>query len=126
MLPIRSADFSPSLQRLAEQISVALQPPCIGGTVANKPDATDPDCTVVSHTSNGLGGFVDATVPSCASNGGAAPCWRLTSGACAGGGNGQIVNLSADISLPTTTAQNATVNCALCTPGVSNPARGCP
>jgi hypothetical protein len=30
------------------------------------------------------------------------------------------------MNLPTTTSQNATVNCALCIPGVSEPDRGCP
>jgi hypothetical protein len=126
VLPICSDNFAPSLQRIGELINASLQPPCVQGKVATKPNSTDPDCAVVSHTSNGLGSFVDATVPSCASNGGTAPCWRLTNGACAGGGTGQIVDVSVDMSVPTTTAQNATVNCALCLPGVSEPERGCP
>ena len=93
--------------------------------VANKPGTQDPDCTVVSHTSNGLGGFVDAAVPYCGSNGSAAPCWTLTPG-----GNQlhrvvEIVDVSSDPSLPASTAQNATVNCALCDPNFPDPAR-CP
>ena len=66
------------------------------------------------------------TVPACSANTNAAPCWRLTTGMCTGNQNGQIVQVSADPNLPPATAQNATVNCALCTPGVSDPARGCP
>jgi hypothetical protein len=126
MLPICEDNFAPSLKRIGDLINEQLRPPCVTGTVASKPGTTEPDCTVVSHTSNGLGGFVDATVPSCASNGGAAPCWRLDTGMCAGGGNGQIVNVSVDMSLPTTTTQNATVNCALCIPGTPDAERGCP
>jgi len=126
VLPICSNDFAPSLRRIGDLINQTLRPPCITGTVANKAGTTEPDCTVVSHTSNGLSGFVDSTVPACSANGGAAPCWRLTTGMCSGGANGQVVEVSADMSLPTTTSQNATVNCALCIPGVSDAARGCP
>jgi len=126
VLPICSDNFAPSLQRIGDLINASLQPPCITGRVANKAGTQEPDCTVVSHTSNGLGGYVDATVPACSANGGAAPCWRLTTGACQGGANGQIVDVSVDMNLPTTTAQNATVNCALCINGTSDPDRGCP
>ena len=124
LLPICAADFGPSLDRIATQINTTLQPPCITQRVASKPGTPDPDCTVVSHTSNGLGGFVDAAVPYCGSNGNAAPCWKLTPGgtSCAAG---QIVDVSSDPNLPTSTAQNATVNCALCDPNVPDPAR-CP
>ena len=85
VLPICSDNFAPSLQRIGDLINASLQPPCITGRVANKAGTQEPDCTVVSHTSNGLNASIDATVPSCASNGGAAPCWRLTTGACQGG-----------------------------------------
>jgi len=125
-LPICSDNFAPSLKRIGDLINQTLRPPCITGTVANKAGTSEPDCTVVSHTLNGLNGFIDSTVPACSANAGAAPCWRLTTGMCSGGANGQIVEVSADPSLPTTTSQNATVNCALCIPGVSDAARGCP
>jgi hypothetical protein len=123
---ICATDFAPSLQRIGELINASLQPPCVTGTVANKPGTQDPDCTVVSHTSNGNGGFVDSTVSACSANGGTAPCWRLTQGTCPGGGTGQVVDVSVDMNVPTTTSQNATVNCALCIPGVAEPDRGCP
>jgi hypothetical protein len=126
VLPICSDNFAPSLQRIGDLINASLQPPCITGRVANKPGTQEPDCTVVSHTSNGLGGYVDKTVDACAANGGMAPCWRLTTGMCGGGQNGQVVDVSVDMNLPTTTAQNATVNCALCINGTSDPDRGCP
>ena len=47
----------PSLQRIGDLINASLQPPCITGRVANKAGTQEPDCTVVSHTSNGLGGY---------------------------------------------------------------------
>ena len=87
-LSICADNFAPSLQRIGELINASLQPPCIIGTVANKPGTQDPDCTVVSHTSNGLGTFVDSPVSACSANGGVAPCWQLAAGMCPGGGNG--------------------------------------
>jgi hypothetical protein len=127
VLPICASSFAPSLDRIAELINASLQPPCIQQRVALKAGTEAPDCTVVSHTSDGLGGFIDATVPSCASNGGQAPCWRLTPGAadssCAGG---QTVDVSMPAGQPTSVAQNATVNCALCDPMFPDPSRGCP
>jgi len=125
-LSICDSSFAPSLQRIGELINDTLKPPCIPGTVANKPNMQSPDCTVVSHTPNGTGGFVDATVPACADNGNTAPCWSLEAGACASGGNGQVVRLATDPNLPPASTQNATVNCALCVAGTPDPARGCP
>jgi len=124
LLPICAGDFGPSLDRIATLINTTLQPPCITQRVANKAGTQDPECTVVSHTSDGLGGFVDAAVPYCGANGNAAPCWTLTPGgtSCTGG---RIVDVSSAPNLPPSTAQNATVNCALCDPNVPDPAR-CP
>ena len=79
VLPICSDNFGPSLDRIAMLINAQLQPPCITQKVAMKPGTQEPDCTVVSHTSNSLGGFNDSTVPWCGS-GAAAPCWQLTPG----------------------------------------------
>jgi hypothetical protein len=126
VLSICDTSFAPSLDKIAQLINASLQPPCINGQVANKPNTSDPDCTVVSHTSNGSGGFIDATVPSCASSPGTLPCWNIAGGACQGGGQGQVVTVMPDPNASTTTAQNATVNCALCIPGTPDPARGCP
>jgi hypothetical protein len=122
-LPICLDSFSMSLDRIAMLINASLQPPCINSPVARKPGGTEYDCTVVSHTSNGLGGTVDATVPACSENGGQAPCWQLTPGGM--GCTGNIVDVSTDPSLPQSTAQNATVNCALCDPNFPDPNRMC-
>jgi hypothetical protein len=119
VLPICSDNFGPSLDRIAMLINASLQPPCIAQKVARDANG-EYDCKVVSHTSNGLGGYVDSTVPACSQNGNAAPCWTLAGGACNTGGNGLIVSISADPNVPPSTAQNATVNCALCDPMFPN------
>ena len=119
VLPICSDNFGPSLDRIAALINASLQPPCITQKVAHATNG-EYDCKIVSHTSNGTGGFNDSTVPACSQNNNMAPCWSLAGGACNGGGQGLIVTISQDPSVPTSTAQNATVNCALCDPNVPN------
>ena len=101
----------------------ALKPPCIEGQVANKPNTSAPDCSVVSHTRNGSS-VVDDMVPSCAETSGATPCWQLVPGQ--GTCTGQTMQINNDPNAPPATSQDATVACALCVPGVSAPERGCP
>ena len=62
--------------------------------------------------------------PRAPANGGAAPCWQLTPGGM-GCNGGVIVNVSNDPTLPTSTAQNATVNCSLCDANFPDPNRMC-
>jgi hypothetical protein len=116
VLSICDDSFAPALDRIATLINQKLQPPCITETIANKPGTSDPDCTVVSHTSNGSGALVEAPVPSCASNGGAPPCWRLIAAPDPATCAGQIVDVSTDPGATTGTSQDATVNCALVAP----------
>jgi len=105
--------FAPSLSQIAKLINQNLTPPCLTQAIADKPGTSDPDCTVVSHTPRDQGPPIDATVPYCGSNGGAAPCWKLRdpqpSETCAG----KIVDISADPAVSTDTAQDATINCSL-------------
>jgi hypothetical protein len=123
VLRICDTDFAPSLQRIGDLINATLQPPCITGQVAKKPGTQEDDCTVVSHTLNTSGVYIDKPVGSCAS-GAADPCWSLTQGGTCGGFQ---VDVTDDPALMgNSTAQNATVNCALCTAGVTDAARGCP
>ena len=123
VLPICSDNFGPSLDRIAMLINAQLQPPCITQKVAMKPGTQEPDCTVVSHTSNNLGGFNDKTVQWCGS-GAPAPCWQLTPGGMGCGGS--IVSVSPDPAvMGMSTTQNATVNCSLCDPMFPDANRGC-
>jgi len=114
-LPICATDFAPSLQRIGDLINATLQPPCITQAIAPKANG-NPDCTVVSHTQNNSGAYVDSVVSYCGDNGNAAPCWNLTapmmpSAACPN--TAQVISISMDPNLPASTAQNATVSCAL-------------
>jgi hypothetical protein len=124
VLSICDADFKPALEVIAQKIEILLKPPCIEGQIANKPNTSVPDCAVVSHTRNGSS-VVDQMVPRCADTGGAGPCWDLVPGA-AGTCAGQIVQITPVAGAPPPTSQDATVDCALCIPGVSAPERGCP
>jgi hypothetical protein len=67
---------------------------------------------------------VNSPVPACADNGGGAPCWNLVAGQ--GTCTGRTVQITSDPNAPPATSQDATVDCALCVPGVSAPERGCP
>jgi len=122
-LSICDAEFAPALEVIAQKIEVLLKPPCIEGKVANKPNTSAPDCTVVSHTRNG-NSVVDSAIPSCADSGGATPCWQLVPGQ--GTCTGQTMQINNDPNAPPATSQDATVACALCVDGVSAPERGCP
>jgi hypothetical protein len=122
-LSICDAEFAPALEVIARKIEILLQPPCIEGQVANRPNTSVPDCTVVSHTRNGSS-VVDQPVPSCAESSGATPCWQLVPGQ--GTCTAQTMQINTDPNAPPVTSQDATVACALCIAGVSAPERGCP
>ena len=121
-LSICDNSFAPALQRIADEIGRVLEPPCITGNIAMKPGG-GPDCTVISHTGNGSGMVVDSNVPSCAEAPGVLPCWELVAGMNC---TGQTMQVNNDPNAPPVASQNATVGCALCVPGVSDPDRGCP
>jgi hypothetical protein len=113
VLSICDDSFAPALDQIAALIDLKLTPPCITQAIANKPGTSDPDCTIISRTPDGAGGTIAAAVPACSSNGNAAPCWHLEAGTCSDGSSGQVVEVSADPNVTTSTAQNATVSCAL-------------
>jgi len=109
VLPICADSFAAPLDHIATLINASLQPPCITSPVARKANSQEYDCTVVSHTSNGVGGTVDATVASCTANGGWPPCWQLESAASC---SGQVLKVSADPNLPPSTWITVSYDCA--------------
>ena len=119
---MRSAAVWP--KSVADKIGQHLQKPCITQHVAKRPGTTADDCTVVTHTRNDQGNFLDSVVPACADTGGAGPCWQLVAGqdSC----TGQSIDIVPETGAPMPTSQNATVECALCMDGVRDDARGCP
>jgi len=124
VLPICADSFAPSLDRAAMLINGFFSPPCIPGQVQSKVGKLD--CNVTRHVSTGQGSVIDKVVPSCADNGGVAPCWQLSPPGAAGCETGQILDVSPDPNVSPTTATNITVSCALCLPDVSDPEKGCP
>jgi hypothetical protein len=116
---ICDASFVPALGTVADEIVAYVNEPCIMGRVAKKSGTTRDDCAVVDNTTG------DA-VPSCDDTGGVGPCWRLQAGSanssdCAGA-SVRVLDAQGTIAA----AQDTTVDCQLCAPGVSDPARGCP
>ena len=124
VLPICDADFAPALHRIADKIIDRIGKPCIGGTVAKQPGTDRDDCTVVSTTPDGHGGFVQGTLAPCASTGGAGPCWQFAPGE--DGCSGQSVTVVPDAAVAVPAWQSIRAQCAVCTPGVPDAARGCP
>jgi hypothetical protein len=111
---ICEADYGPVLERLASQIGAALAGPCISDPIADDPARAgyQPQCTAEMFTSNGLGGLVSQSLPACADNGGAAPCWSLSSDAA----GCQRPNIT--LAAAPTGAANARYECAICASGV--------
>ena len=123
LLPICEDDFAPALHRIADKI-IGFTKPCLGGTVAKRPGTSTDDCQVVATTPDGRGDFASNAVAACADTGGAGPCWQLTPGEA--GCSGQAVTIVQDAAAPTPAWQSISVQCLVCTPGVPDPARGCP
>jgi len=123
LVPICEDDFAPALRRIADKISDRFTKPCIGGTVAKRPGTASDDCQVVTTTPDGHGDLVKTVVASCADTGGAGPCWQLVP---EDGCSGQAVTIVQDPALATPSWQSIRAQCALCTPGVPDAARGCP
>jgi hypothetical protein len=123
-LDICGGEFSGALGRIADKIADRISKPCLVGQVAKKPGTSIDDCTVASFSPDDSGKVVERPIAACATTGGAGPCWQLTAGdaACAG----QTIAVVPDPATPPPTWENAAVQCALCAPGVTDAARGCP
>jgi hypothetical protein len=122
--------FAPALDTIASLINRKLKQSCIAGQVANKSGTGQPDCTVVNHVRNSEGQIIDQPVQACADNNNTAPCWRLIDPVdrtdCPAPYQILDGDMLKDPSLAADAVRNATVNCSICTPGVTDAARGCP
>ena len=106
VLSVCDGSFGPGLQRVAETINRAVGPACIPGPVALNSDG-QPNCTVMLRD----GMSAPRPVPSCAVNGGVAPCWQLVSAP--GCSPGQALEISVDPNAPHLyQTVVATYNCA--------------
>ena len=124
LLPICDADFAPALHRVADLIIDHFAKPCIAGTVAKRPGTDRDDCQVVTTMPDGQGDFAKTVVAPCADTGGAGPCWQLAPGE--NGCSGQSVTVVPDAAVAVPAWQSIRAQCAVCTPGVPDAARGCP
>ena len=111
---ICDADYGPALERLAAQIGAALAGRCISEPIADDPARAgyQPQCTAEVFYSNGQGGTTSQSLPSCADNGGTAPCWSLSTDAA--GCQRPTITLAAAPPTPTV----ARYQCAICASGV--------
>jgi hypothetical protein len=117
LLSICEDDFAPALSNIADTIAKYVSAPCIMGTVAKRDGTSSDDCSVVDNTTG-------KTIPACADTGDTGECWRLIAGGSACSGVAVVVQ--PDPTGTNLSSQNITVRCQLCTPGLSEPARGCP
>jgi hypothetical protein len=123
-LDICGGEFSGALSRIADKIADHIRKPCIAGQVAKKAGTAIDDCTVTSFSPDDSGKVIERPVAACADTGGVGPCWQLTAGEA--GCGGQTVAVVPDATVPPPIWENAAVQCALCAPGVTDTARGCP
>lgn len=117
-LSICDASYAGSFDRIAERINATLGPPCIPVQISLDPATGRPDCKVTQHT-----GTVDKTIPACADNGGAAPCWQLVVAPTC---SGQTLAISLDPSASASAGGTISYSCGQCVAGMTDPARGCP
>jgi hypothetical protein len=123
-LDICGGEFSGALSRIADKIADRIRKPCITGQVAKKPGTAIDDCTVTSFSPDDSGKVIEQPIAACADTNGAGPCWQLAAGE--NGCAGQTIAVVPDPAVPPPIWENAGVQCALCTPGVTDAARGCP
>jgi len=114
MISICDGEFGNALTEIGGDVLNYVSAPCIKGRVAKQSGTTSDDCTV---TDNATG----QTIPNCDATGLVGPCWRLQASsttACTGS--------TVEILGSASSAQDLTVDCQLCTPGLTAPSRGCP
>jgi hypothetical protein len=123
-MDICGGEFAGALSRIADKIGDHIRKPCIMGQIAKKSGTAIDDCTVTSFSPGDSGNVVERPITACADTNGAGPCWQLAAGE--NGCTGQTVAVVPDPAVPPPTWENAAVQCAMCTAGVTDAARGCP
>jgi hypothetical protein len=115
-------NYRQSMTAIATKLGALIKPNCITGTI-QKDANMNPICSVTNHLTDGQGNTMDIPVPSCAANGGTAPCWTLATDATACPGGGFALKVSADTASMNAASLNSTVECSLCVPNSGAP--GC-
>jgi hypothetical protein len=118
--------YATALTGIAQSTIILVDPPCITGTVATRPNSTTPDCSVVDRTPNpnDVAHPLSDVIPACADVGGATPCWTLTpSSGCPAGEQIVAVDRGGALAPANVVTEES---CAMCVEGESDPARHCP
>lgn len=123
-MSICADEFSGALMRIADKIADHIRKPCITGQVAKKPGTSTDDCSVTDFSPDSNGNVIERPLTACSETGGVGPCWKLTPGE--GGCAGQTIGVVPEAGVPPPAWENAAVQCAMCTAGVTDAARGCP
>jgi hypothetical protein len=118
LLSICDGEFGSALSNIGNDVLHYVTAPCIMGRIAKRADLTHDNCTVVDNQTGNA-------IPDCADTGGTGACWRLVPGT-ANGCAGVTVSVQADPQGTAPAPQDTTVDCQLCTPGVTDPTRACP
>jgi hypothetical protein len=107
------ASYAASIRAIATKLGQLIGPPCI--TQAIRSDASgNPMCTVILNVeSNNV--EKSTPIPSCNSNGNAAPCWTLTPGT--GACTGMSYTLNDLPANKTAQSENSKLTCVACQPG---------
>jgi hypothetical protein len=120
---ICDASYASSMQAIATKLGQLITPPCITGQIQND-SMNQPMCSVVEHLTDMQGNKKDIALQNCNENGGALPCWTLTTGGMNCGG--KQLNVM-DPPGTNNNSENSTVNCSIClpVPAGSTPQSGC-
>ena len=81
---ICDASYASSMTAIATKLGQLITPPCITGKIQTDTQG-QPMCSVVEHLVDMQGDKKDIALQNCNENGGALPCWTLTTGGTAGG-----------------------------------------
>jgi hypothetical protein len=120
---ICDASYASSMQAIATKLGQLITPPCITGQIQTDAQG-QPMCSVVEHLTDMQGNKKDIALQNCNENGGAQPCWTMSTGGMNCGGS--TLNVM-DPPGTNTNSENSTVNCSIClpVPAGSTPAPGC-
>jgi hypothetical protein len=107
----KEPDYSTALQALAQLISSQISPGCIAAPLTN---LATPDCSVQDITENNDGTESPLRVPSCASNGNKAPCWKIEVKSGCAKFSPQSVGMTIVRDVPAPANTTSSVECSTC------------
>jgi hypothetical protein len=122
-------NYGPALNTIAMKVAQTMNAPaCIAGPFVDKDrnpaNGVQPDCVVFHRLPRVGTSPLDTPVSACAESGNAPPCWSLSASAMCAAGESQLIVNHGGAAVPE--GLLLVVKCETCTPGISDPAAGCP